>query len=1682
MLGLSQSNRVEPINGMRVTQSIIGASVPIIIGTDRVPGMLLWYGDLTPTIHHPPGGKGFGAKGSVEYTYTASFISLLCNGPIVGINSMWDQTGEYQPVSTAEDFYVLDAPAAPVLSQVSGGNGSAQTVYVVITATNGTSESAASPESSFSLSASSYLQVESPSGIANATGYKVYIGTTSGGEKLVTADSIPMGTNYEWNTTVQLVPRPPRFPIWNPVRPGFGAPYPVAGSLGSDMGVRLENTVLRRMAFNPGSPPSSIPSGSYANDGNGNYVFPTSAAGSAATANYSYYVFTRITTELYFLALSTTVNPSHGGTVMVQNTSGATHSVDVFQSDLGVDYYPSGTPLTKVAASPAAGEYSVSVSNGIATYIFNSADAANEVVIKYAYYDNISDPWSPSNLNVTFADGTIGQPVWSFLSSKHPDQAIPYSGMALGLWQDAYLGMSAAIPASSYEVISGTALLGGNLDASLPEALQYLMTTDGFGVNYPTAAIDDGTWFNNADSAQAWIDSAGLYLSHAIQNQSTVASVGGRWLEAFQVAAYFSEGMLKLKPFGDQTLGSFTPDLTVRASFTDSDYIAAKGSDPVTVVRKPWADAYNRVQVGYSNRANSYNDDVVYEDDPASINLSGQRTEPQQSFNFIKTWQIASAVANMRLKRSVLVRNTYRFKVPITFEYLEPMDIVTISDSRLGLDSLTVRIISVQYDTKNGMSITAEEFPGNGYAMPTVNPKANSPWLHPNAGTTIPGTTTFYALAVPYANSSQVGTRFHFYATSDNPTWGGAQVYMSLDGSNYSLVANLVMPSRIGTLNSALPAVTPNPVPPLNTTLDTANTLGISLATTSAVVNTSGAALWSPDTDYPEGAFVAYDSLLWAATNGNQGSMPTMSNKNWQHISSATAGESPISSVSQTVAENLGTVGAIVSAGLSPEFLSYENVALGSGPNTYKLTNLYRGAFRTAIESHAAGDVFLRLQDATGTYDLPSNLSSGQTVYFRCVGVNSLGATNQVVDNATPIEFVIGGPNTSSELGATQDFVQDGVEYVRLSSSNAAGNVAYNYKGVWSSSTAYVTGDEVVYGATYWLATSGSTGQTPTTGSIYWQPVGSYSGFEGAWSSATAYVPGAEVTYTGSYWVCLVANTNSAPSSANSNWQLAGTTSASNILYGNGSTVDSLRPAQAGADITAQNTAADTNAVSGTAAATVAQGATGINHNLIADSDFKFGSVYWTLGTKMQVEQASGDTGGNQIEWIAGASGDQADNAHSAPIPVNAGHVYTLSGYINANLAASGDKPNWNVLFSDGSFGAGAYASPGQYGRYSFTFTVPSGVTSLQIVFGGSISPGVYIWASTPQLQFGSIVTAYQPGIMDSTTGYFKAGASQIDLSSSIHLNKTANNISYLSGGTVDSFKPAEAGADVTGSHTAADTTNVNGVASHLISPISTLMPAEAGADVTGSNTSNNTANVGSLAVSGGGLTGSSGAALDSSGNLKLKNLLKVPTAPGSALATSFTDLPGLSSTDSAMTVTMKGNPALISFSLHFFASSSGGEVTSIGFVPGTATSPPTIDITISGDGAGAGATVSWSTSNGGASFTSTLHLTAGSGYTYANAVVTISGGSGYSGDGAGTYSCTVSSPVPISGTSISVQVGMDGVVLIDPIQLDTDGNGRARVHDLELFNISAGSHTFDVQGSGSATFVGGNFSVIELG
>lgn len=775
----------------------------------------------------------------------------------------------------------------------------------------------------------------------------------------------------------------------------------------------------------------------------GIYVVNGSDAGTGVNATAHLTVFPNyvVTTEVYVVPSTSPYQlfVQHGGLQRIVKADGTSSDSVIYQHPAdgeegasgatgGVMYYPSGTAFTSVGENgtpAAAGEYGWSNTTnpadgtgGWGLYTFDSADAGKEVVIRYIHlspdYQAYASQFAAA---LGFTAGKQTSDPSAYMTAHHADQAVGYSLSAQVELDNGYIGVSATLPDYTYEVQGFNVVGGGTVDADPVECMETLLTDPLIGIGFPSAYVDQKTWFANASSSSNWVRSLGLYLSQAIRNPESAGTLVGRWLQAFNIGAFWSEGLLKIVPYGDQSTSgadAYTPDNTVVATFGDDDYIASAKEDPVRVTRTPWADAYNRVQVSYRNRDNAYNPDLVYEQDEGSIERFGLRIKAPETLDFIGTWQIAQQVANMRLKRYVTVRNSYEFSVPITFEYIEPMDLVALTDSRLGLDGQVVRVTKVQNDPAKGLKITCEDYPGNGYAMPVSHPKAALPPTHPSHGSAPAGATTAIILQASNITPNQTSTRVYIWAAPASlQAWGGCAIFVSMDGSSYQQLGVVTTPAPAYTLTATLPSVAPAPSGSLGLTHDTSSTIEVVPAITAAtahIQSTVGLVEWSAETDYAAGDAVILDGLPWAALSPNSSSMPGTGNPNWQLIPAVSTPANPLSSVSDAAAAALANLAAVVAtSGGAPsavEFLSFATVSAGSGQNQLNLTDLYRGALGTTIGSFAAGSQMVLFSAASATWDVPAGLA-GQTVYFRFVPWNAFGATHQSLDDAVDVEFVI---------------------------------------------------------------------------------------------------------------------------------------------------------------------------------------------------------------------------------------------------------------------------------------------------------------------------------------------------------------------------------------------------------------------------------------------------------------------------------------------------------------------------------------------------------------------------------------------------------------------------------------------------------------------------------------------------
>src|SRR6185312_9711608 len=121
------------------------------------------------------------------------------------------------------------------------------------------------------------------------------------------------------------------------------------------------------------------------------------------------------------------------------------------------------------------------------------------------------------------------------------------------------------------------------------------------------------------------------------------------------------------------------------------------------------ADALNDIRLEFLDRGNQYNAGVVEASDQAAIDLYGLRTERPQQAHLFADLGAAHQAAQLRLQRQA-VRNKYQFTLDQRYILLDPMDIVTLTDTRLGLDRQWVRITEITENDDGTLQFVAEDY------------------------------------------------------------------------------------------------------------------------------------------------------------------------------------------------------------------------------------------------------------------------------------------------------------------------------------------------------------------------------------------------------------------------------------------------------------------------------------------------------------------------------------------------------------------------------------------------------------------------------------------------------------------------------------------------------------------------------------------------------------------------------------------------------------------------------------------------------------------------------------------------------------------------------------------------------------------------------------------------------------
>jgi len=387
--------------------------------------------------------------------------------------------------------------------------------------------------------------------------------------------------------------------------------------------------------------------------------------------------------------------------------------------------------------------------------------------------------------------------------------------------------------------------------------------------------------------------------------------------------------------------------------------------DPLHITRSTPADATNYVQIQCANRGDSYNNEIAEAFDQGSIDLYGvRRGSSVQGDAITDPYYVGGIVAQLILQRSILYRNTYTFQLGWKCILLEPMDLVQISDARLGANAVTVRITSVEEDDEGMLTITAEDFFGayspvvlypspNFVPQPTptilglgggtaaaTNKQTGGPAVggSPSSGTSPPGSVNTPIIFEPTA-ALLSGDLEVWIAASGGPSYGGCDVYMaSTSGGSYGYVGTIIGNSTMGTLSAALASYSgANP--------DTVDTLSVDL----------------------------------------------------------TESRGQLTSFSMGDAAKL-----IPLCYVDGEFIAYQNANLASAYHYNLTTSLYRSLYGSTGSAHNSGTNFAYLLGVIGRFPYPITMI-GETIYLKFLAFNQLGTLRQTLADVSPYTYTITG-------------------------------------------------------------------------------------------------------------------------------------------------------------------------------------------------------------------------------------------------------------------------------------------------------------------------------------------------------------------------------------------------------------------------------------------------------------------------------------------------------------------------------------------------------------------------------------------------------------------------------------------------------------------------------------------------
>ena len=391
-------------------------------------------------------------------------------------------------------------------------------------------------------------------------------------------------------------------------------------------------------------------------------------------------------------------------------------------------------------------------------------------------------------IELTLFNGEQGQAPWPYMVSKHPDKALPYSGLAY-MAGVVDLGERGSLPQYNFEIMGKLRDTGDGIDVNPADYIEHVLQSVGADVQ-----------IEGIENYRAYCRAADILISTPPEQKSAKAqSIINDIAEITNSLVFWSTDRLKIVPLADKPIGDWTPENQIQYNLTADDFIAGTDGQLILYKRKDTSEAYNEATVEFINRANSYEKETVSFEVVADVQKNGLKPASKKTAHYLYTKARAQYYAEQLAMKRLYSKTQYTFRLDWAFCTLEVGDLVTLTDEACQLNKQIVVITAVNEAADGQLEFTAEGKPAGTYAPARYDVHENErPFVDYNQEAP-----SINDVAI-FQTVGDVGGNQVFIGVNAPSGWGGCSVWLSDNDENYARVGSITQQARMGRTLTAL--------------------------------------------------------------------------------------------------------------------------------------------------------------------------------------------------------------------------------------------------------------------------------------------------------------------------------------------------------------------------------------------------------------------------------------------------------------------------------------------------------------------------------------------------------------------------------------------------------------------------------------------------------------------------------------------------------------------------------------------------------------------------------------------------------------------------------------------------------------------------------------------------------------